>query len=157
MQVGVQVTAGNNENQHQDNDLSLPQQTEHLSLPSPLLFKTSSQFLKESQYHLSATSIKEQAVMQEISGLNHTRFISYRRAGRKPTNKPQCSQNPPLAEHHTLSQPRLQKQPHSTSGMQGFTASQSWQRKWLLREAIYTGHSQNTPSGMLKKALSGDN
>lgn len=44
---GVQVTAGNNENQHGDNDLSLPQQTEHLSLPSPLLLKTPSQFLKE--------------------------------------------------------------------------------------------------------------
>lgn len=43
----VQVTAGNNENQHQDNDLSLPQQTEHLSLPSPLLLKTPSQFLEE--------------------------------------------------------------------------------------------------------------
>lgn len=108
----------------------------------------------KSQYHLSATSIKERAVMQEISGLNHTRFISYRRADRKPTNKPLWSQNPSLAEHHTLSQPSLQKQHHSTSGMQGFTASQSWQRKWLLREAIYTAHSQNTPSGMLKKVLS---
>lgn len=79
-------------------------------------------------------------------------FISSRRADSKPTNKPQCSKNPPLAEHHALSQPSLQKQHHSTSGMQGFAASQSWQRKWLLREAIYTGHSQNTPSVMLKKA-----
>lgn len=45
IQVGVEVTVGNNVNQHWDNDLSLPQQTQHLSLPSPLLLKTSPQFL----------------------------------------------------------------------------------------------------------------
>lgn len=56
----------------------------------------------KSQHYLSTTSIKEQAVIQDIGGLNHTGFISYRRADRKPTNKPQCSQNPqPCWAPHT--------------------------------------------------------
>lgn len=56
------------------------------------------------RYRLSTTSIKEQAVIQDISGLNHTPFISYRRADRKPTtNRSAARILPWLSTPHSAS------------------------------------------------------